>query len=179
MQKESLYVRAVRRFYGIAGQFDEYREQEINKIGNKSFMMLTIYNMLSVFVAWLGLMSSLDKELTFASYIICNFVVLLGIFGYIAIKVYRLKLDQVEVYNDTQYGQLMRKSKKSFVLGGLFFFVGTRVLSIIMNLVDAKNQLSLMDLVLSPKDNIQMLISTALFIIFMYILTKARIKKDE
>lgn len=86
-------------------------------------MMLTIYNMLSVFVAWLGLMSSLDKELTFASYIICNFVVLLGIFGYIAIKVYRLKLDQVEVYNDTQYGQLMRKSKKSFVLGGLFFFL--------------------------------------------------------
>ncbi|MGX4764019.1 DUF6773 family protein [Holzapfeliella sp. JNUCC 72] len=178
MQKESLYIRAIKRFYGVQ-EVDEYREQEINKIGNKAFMILAIYNMISVFVAVLGLMSSLDKELTFLSYIGCNFIVLLAITGYAAIRVYRLRLDQIESYDSNQYGQLIKKVKMNSLSRGVFFFIGIRILTIVMDLVDVQNKSSLTDLILSPKGNVQGLIATVIFAGFMYVLMKSRIKKDE
>ena len=38
--KETLTDKLMKRFYGITGPLDEYRKQEINRIGNLSFIYL-------------------------------------------------------------------------------------------------------------------------------------------
>lgn len=38
-KKTSLWLKFIKRFYGINGELDEYREQEVNRIGNKLFIV--------------------------------------------------------------------------------------------------------------------------------------------
>ncbi|WP_428958473.1 DUF3278 domain-containing protein [Levilactobacillus brevis] len=37
--QESLWDKIVKHFYGISGNFDEYKRQEVNRIGNNAFMI--------------------------------------------------------------------------------------------------------------------------------------------
>lgn len=39
-KKISLWLKFIKRFYGINGKLDEYREQEVNRISNKLFIGL-------------------------------------------------------------------------------------------------------------------------------------------
>ena len=49
--KETLMEKMIKRFYGISGVLDEYRLQEIRRIGNNAFIFLFYYILLSNFVA--------------------------------------------------------------------------------------------------------------------------------
>lgn len=37
--QESLWDKIVKHFYRISGNFDEYKRQEVNRIGNNAFMI--------------------------------------------------------------------------------------------------------------------------------------------
>ena len=41
--KETLMEKMIKRFYGISGVLDEYRLQEIRRIGNNAFIFLFYY----------------------------------------------------------------------------------------------------------------------------------------
>ena len=44
-KKTSLWLKFIKRFYGINGELDEYREQEVNRIGNKLFIGLFFFEL--------------------------------------------------------------------------------------------------------------------------------------
>ncbi|TPR42341.1 DUF3278 domain-containing protein [Apilactobacillus micheneri] len=48
--RESFFTKCIKRFYGITGPLDEYKRQEINRIGNNAFIVCWIYIMLSNFM---------------------------------------------------------------------------------------------------------------------------------
>lgn len=50
MKKDIFWTRLIKRFYGISGELDEYREQAINRIGNRLFLCLWWYLTLSNFI---------------------------------------------------------------------------------------------------------------------------------
>ena len=49
--KETLMEKMIKRFYGISGVLDEYRLQEIRRIGNNAFIFLFYYILMSNVVA--------------------------------------------------------------------------------------------------------------------------------
>lgn len=51
--KETLRIKIIRRFYGIAGDYDEYKEKEVNRIGNNAFMWLWGYFLVANFLAFI------------------------------------------------------------------------------------------------------------------------------
>ncbi|WP_230937532.1 DUF3278 domain-containing protein [Streptococcus gallolyticus] len=44
-KKTSLWLKFIKRFYGINGELDEYREEEVNRIGNKLFIGLFFFEL--------------------------------------------------------------------------------------------------------------------------------------
>lgn len=44
-KKISLWLKFIKRFYGINGKLDEYREQEVNRISNKLFIGLFFFEL--------------------------------------------------------------------------------------------------------------------------------------
>ena len=51
--KGPLWPRFIKRFYGINGELDEYREQEVNRIGNKLFILLFLFEFISTALTFL------------------------------------------------------------------------------------------------------------------------------
>lgn len=51
--KGPLWQRFIKRFYGINGALDEYREQEVNRIGNKLFILLFLFEFISTALTFL------------------------------------------------------------------------------------------------------------------------------
>lgn len=45
--KESLFTKYMMLFYGISGPLDEYKKQEMHRIGNNSFIVTMFYIILS------------------------------------------------------------------------------------------------------------------------------------
>lgn len=93
--KESITVKMIKRVYGVTGILDEYRRGEIDKIGNKAFMMLFWYMPLSTFVAMLFMEKNPQGALW--GLVGSNVVVYFLMIGYIGIKSSRLKLMAIEV----------------------------------------------------------------------------------
>ncbi|MDT2814684.1 DUF3278 domain-containing protein [Vagococcus carniphilus] len=93
--KESLTVKMIKRMYGVSGVLDEYRRGEIDKIGNKAFMILYIYMPLSAFLALLFIEKA-PREALFGL-IGSNLMIYSLITGYIGIKTSKLKLMDIEV----------------------------------------------------------------------------------
>ncbi|WP_258553543.1 DUF3278 domain-containing protein [Leuconostoc mesenteroides] len=84
--KEKFSTRMLKRFYGVQGELDEYRRNEIYKIGNTAFIAMFYYSLISNFLVFLIL--SLDEykhlESIFLWYIWANIIfVVFGISGYI------------------------------------------------------------------------------------------------
>ncbi|MFW7433128.1 DUF3278 domain-containing protein [Vagococcus carniphilus] len=93
--KESLTVKMIKRMYGVSGVLDEYRRGEIDKIGNKAFMILYTYMPLSAFLALLFIEKA-PREALFGL-IGSNLMIYFLITGYIGIKTSKLKLMDIEV----------------------------------------------------------------------------------
>lgn len=118
-KKESIGVKVVKRFYGVNGVLDEYKRQEVNRIGNNSFMVLWGYMLLSSFVAFMvGL-----THPTWALWILLVGNSVVGIFGiglYIMSATISLDLGQVEV-EKKHYEIEKQRMKKKGRSAGLFF----------------------------------------------------------
>lgn len=113
----SLWKTILKRFYGIE-ELDEYREAQINAIGNRLYVVNFTFNLLSSFVAILFV----DKHLEAAFYglLFSNFAVFFLSNSYLLYKLQSLKLNTVDVEED-EYAVKLAKLKKQCLLGGMFF----------------------------------------------------------
>lgn len=98
--KETFATKMIKRFYGVQGVLDEYRRQELYKIGNTGFMAMFCYMLLSNCIVLLIL--SLDNykhsEDLITWYIMANLLfVVFGTSGYIIITTKRRHLIENEV----------------------------------------------------------------------------------
>ena len=109
----------IRRFYGVQN-LDEYRMAEINKIGNKAYLILLPYLGLANVAAYF--LWFFHPEWAFWGMLGCNLLVLLGLNTYVATKVHRLKLDALEV-EPNKVQQAFKDLVWSAIKAGVFFAV--------------------------------------------------------
>lgn len=126
--KEKFSTRMLKRFYGVQGVLDEYRRNEIYKIGNTAFIAMFYYSLISNFLVFLIL--SLDEykhlESIFLWYIGANIIfVVFGISGYIIFATKSRHLVENEVKDIAyQKKRLINISiKQGFTFGVLTFIL--------------------------------------------------------
>ncbi len=118
--KETLMEKIIKRFYGISGVLDEYRLQEIRRIGNNAFIFLFYYILLSnvVVVTLMGVVGA--KELLFGLCVINALVTAGGVGGYVLYQIHKLELAQIEV-TEEQRIPMQRKYAVKCALSGVSF----------------------------------------------------------
>lgn len=94
--------------------------------------------------------------------------------SYISFSIYKLKLDQIDAYDDKDY-QLKLKRKSVFI--SLIFFIFERSLTLLIDYSSNTDHLSLIQLIVSPRANIIWAIGTISAGIIYYFRTKSKIKK--
>lgn len=95
--KETVGTKVIKWFYGIHGPLDEYRRNEINRIGNNIAMTLIMVNLVLVFIAGLVALSTNDYGLTLG---IMVWTLLISVFtacGYICYETKHHHLAEVDV----------------------------------------------------------------------------------
>ncbi|MFT9358314.1 MAG: DUF3278 domain-containing protein [Liquorilactobacillus nagelii] len=65
MKSKSLIDKVLKKFYGIDGILDEYKKEQINKIGNLIFIFMWWYLIISTFVATLLVSINRDGAILF------------------------------------------------------------------------------------------------------------------
>lgn len=175
-KRESLYIKIIKRVYGIHGYFDEYKKQEVNRIGNNAFLILfTLF--------WIELLATsfaslrVDSDLILEILIWSNLLIFFVILWYLAISVSRLKLDQVEAYDDTDFNLKLKRAKRKAIFTFFSSFIIERVLFFIFDLLDEDNKLSVWQKIISPKENIVWGIAAIFMGFTTYLILKSRIKK--
>lgn len=170
--KETLMEKMIKRFYGISGVLDEYRLQEIRRIGNNAFMFLFWYLLLSNFIV-IHLIDRLDPEIILLGFCTINILVLVFVVcGYVTYQVFKLKLAKIEA-SDSQRKSLKRKSVLNCALSGIFFAtIGT-----VMSAFDSKG--SFMAELLSPYSLFSFLFGAIFFGGAMYLLVRYQLKNER
>lgn len=121
MKKRNLGEKFMKRFYGISGPLDEYKRQEVNRIGNNAFVFLFYYTLFANLLACL--FGVKYPEQTLWGLIIANITVMaFGICLYIMAASADAKLTENEVESKdvpkTKQGII-----KSGIYSGIFFAV--------------------------------------------------------
>ena len=57
MEKKSFWTILIKHFYGISGELDEYREQHVNRLGNRLFLLVWWYIFIQTFIAFCFILS--------------------------------------------------------------------------------------------------------------------------
>lgn len=170
--KETLMEKIIKRFYGISGVLDEYRLQEIRRIGNNAFMFLFWYILLSNFIV-LHLVDRLDSETILLNFCLINIAVLiLGVGGYLLYQVSKLKLSKIEVA-DNQRGSIKKKYALRCAFSGIVFGALGTMLSIFDSKGKYLNQL------ISFHSLASFLFDAFLFGGMTYLLACHRLKKES
>ena len=91
--KETISTKIIKWFYGIHGPLDEYRRNELNRIGNNIAIFLLSINLLLSFIASLLMLSTNNSELTLDILLLTVFASL----GYILYETKRHHLTEIDV----------------------------------------------------------------------------------
>lgn len=122
MEKEKLGIRFIKRIYGITGVLDEYKKNEVNRIGNNAFMFLWVYSIIANGVI-LFLTQYVEIEILFWSYLLVScFVVFLGVGLYLMYEIECLGLAEQEV-EESDYLQEKEKMKRKGIKATIVFFI--------------------------------------------------------
>ena len=173
--KEPLRTRVIRRFYGIAGDYDEYKEKEVNRIGNNAFMGLWWYFLLANFVACLfGFKYPMETlwVFIFINLLVSVFVVSM----YLIIASKKSKLTDVEV-EETDLQTAQKKVLRTGVLVGLQFGLGMYFLGALINWFSDNE--SIIAYIQTPKHLIAAILQAIFFGGFMYVVARFRLKKEH
>lgn len=172
--KERLRTRIMKKLYGISVDYDEYKEKEVNRIGNNAFIWLWWYSLGSNFLAVIfGYKYPIE---TFWTYIIINiFVSVFVISIYLIIAIQKSKLTD----NEIEENDLKTASKKCLrdgILSGIYFGFSMYLLK---GLTDWTNEnINIISYIQSPKNIVAAILEAILFGGFIYIIGKLRIKKQ-
>lgn len=119
MKDNTIRTKIIKRFYGIAGEYDEYKEREVNRIGNNAFIGLWIYFILSTAIA--ALFATKYPLKTLWIYLGANgFVSIFLVTSYIVYASKKTNLTEVEVA-ETDFKMMKKKVLKSSVLSVIMF----------------------------------------------------------
>lgn len=170
--KETLMEKMIKRFYGISGVLDEYRLQEIRRIGNNAFIFLFYYILLSNVVA-VTLMGTVGaEELLFGLCVINALVTAGGVGGYVVYQVHKLGLAQIEV-TEEQSTSMKRNYAVRCVLSGIGF-------GVLMTIFDAlQSNQGFVAAVFSLKSLFLFVFEAVFFGGIMYLLSRYQMKKGR
>lgn len=173
--KSNLKTKIIKRFYGISGEFDEYKEKEINRIGNNAFMGLWFYFLFSNFIAFLFAVKYPIKTL----WIYLGFNTFISIFvvsSYVIIASQKSKLNDVEI-EKKDMKSTKKKVLKSGILAGLQFGITFHLLGGLMSWVtDNENFIKH---IISTKNIFSSLLSAVFFGLVMYLAARFRVKSEN
>lgn len=125
-EKKALWLRLLAKFYGIEGQLDEYKEKELNRIGNRGFMFSSIYSFMSTSFCFLRFDQFSETDLMIL--VSVNMIVyFLLIPTYLSTAITLAGLTEIDL-TETEYPKARRKAitrgiRTIFTYGiGMFFF---------------------------------------------------------
>ncbi|WP_105956947.1 DUF3278 domain-containing protein [Apilactobacillus quenuiae] len=171
--KESLFTKYMMLFYGISGPLDEYKKQEMRRIGNNSFIVSLFYICISsLFFVIYGIHNKYAGSI----YAMVNVVFLVILSIYISIATHKAKLTELDV-NDAISYKIAHKSAiyKGFgaaIYFGLFMYLWNAVME---HFIDGKS--FYLAFFKPEKGFIIFIIGGIVFGIAMYIQWRIRIKK--
>ena len=168
--KETLMEKMIKRFYVISGVLDEYRLQEIRRIGNNAFIFLFYYILLSNFVA-VTLMGMIGAEELLFGLCVINALVTAGVVGgYVLYQIHKLELAQIEV-TEEQRIPIQRKYAVRCALSGVSF-------GLLMTIFDGlQSNQGFVTEVFSLKSLVLFVFEEVFFGGSMYLLIRYRMKK--
>lgn len=172
--KENFLTKCIKRFYGITGPLDEYKRQEINRIGNNSFIICWIYLMISNFIFFFcGYNHPEHAVITYGG---VNFIFLMSISFYIMIASYRSKITINEV-SENNYKNEKRKIKYRMIISGIIFGLLIYLINPLTSVV--VDHESYLNQIIHPTKRylIQCILETVFWCLFMYLIMKNRTKK--
>lgn len=173
--ERSLRIKIIRKFYGIAGEYDEYKEKEVNRIGNNAFMGLWWYFLLANFMACLfgfkypvqTLWVYIGMNLFVSIFVVCTYLILAS---------QKSKLNDVEV-EQTDFETAKKKVLRAGILAGVQFGLGMYFLGALINWF-SENE-TIISYVQTPKNLITSILQAIFFGGFMYLIGRIRIKKER
>lgn len=117
--KRPLWPRFIKRFYGINGELDEYREQEVNRIGNKLFILLFLFEFISTALTFLlGTVWKVSAEI----FLYCNAFVIIFVMPMVMMTMLTNRDLQgpLEVPRDKLEKERQKAKKKGWLSGVVF-----------------------------------------------------------
>lgn len=134
--KETISTKIIKWFYGIHGPLDEYRRNELNRIGNNIAIFLLSINLLLSFIASLLMLSTNNSELTLDILLLTVFASL----GYILYKTKRHHLTEIDV-EAKQESKTKQKFIKRAIGLGIYFVIVMYRLTILIDWLPNKGAL--------------------------------------
>lgn len=115
--KKSLWTAFMKRFYGINGELDEYREQEVNRIGNKLFIGLFFFEFFFSTIILL-----INQTIATTAFLYINLFVLIFVIPVILLVMLtnRDLQTSLEVPKNEVEQTRQKAHKKGWLSGGIF-----------------------------------------------------------
>ncbi|MDL2056543.1 DUF3278 domain-containing protein [Limosilactobacillus reuteri] len=173
--KETISTKIIKWFYGIHGPLDEYRRNELNRIGNNIAILLLTVNLLLSFIASLLMLSTNNSELTLD---IVVSVLLLTVFvslGYILYETKRHHLTEIDV-EAKQEGKIKQKFIKRAIGLGIYFAIVMYGLTILIDWLPNKG--ALIPLLTEPSTISSAIVSGLIYGLLMGTWETHQIKSD-
>lgn len=120
--KETISTKIIKWFYGIHGPLDEYRRNELNRIGNNIAIFLLSINLLLSFIASLLMLSTNNSELTLDIVVSVLLLTVFASLGYILYETKQHHLTEIDV-EAKQEGKIKQKFIKRAIGLGISFAV--------------------------------------------------------
>lgn len=136
MIKETFTDKLIKRFYGITGPLDEQKRQQVDRMGNKAFIVLFFTLLFGNCIAFL--LSFKYPELVARIYPVLLLTIILVVSG---VLTYKFKMSAVnaideEELTEKEQKQLKHVGPKSGLYFGLYMFLG---MPLVHFLVDHKD----------------------------------------
>lgn len=140
VKKTSLWLRFMKRFYGINGELDEYREQEINRIGNKLFIGLFCFELFFSSIILL-----IDRTIATIAFLYLNIFVLIFVIPVIILVMLTNRDLQTPLeVPKKEVEQTRQKARQKGWLSGLVFALFMLVFNTFSKWQEGENPLELL-----------------------------------
>ncbi|MGX7106448.1 DUF3278 domain-containing protein [Hutsoniella sourekii] len=122
-----------KRFWGINGSFDEYKQAILNEIGNRAYMLTFSIGIINNFIAIL--LGNISYQVAFFYLIITNIIFGAGIAGYSLHQLRKSGALMIET-DSSHYNLTISDINRSVLRSSLIFLIGMFFLTFLLELVN-------------------------------------------
>ena len=173
--KETISTKIMKWFYGIHGPLDEYRRNELNRIGNNIAIFLLSTNLLLSFIASLLMLSTNNSELTLDIVVSVLLLTVFASLGYILYETKRHHLTEIDV-EAKQESKTKQKFIKRAIGLGIYFVIVMYRLTILIDWLPNKG--ALIPLLTEPSTISSVIVSGLIYGLLMGTWEIHQIKSD-